>query len=206
MGANTAMAAGIAGMGAYTANWGRTQVPETGNTLVTDWGQRGQAYALNTVTKGVLNGAQSTGDWTQTAVLGAAGEGYQYFVGHAADARPGVGRADPKFTPVQENGFYRVPQVMVDGVLREGKNIGLNEACTSIVAICHGTPISNITNLVPGMNSFATLHDNWGTWLKENGLWNSVTNIGSMPPALLLNYGSLLDQYPYLQNQKKDKK
>jgi hypothetical protein len=35
---------------------------------------------------------------------------------------------------------------------------------------------------------------------------NLFMNIGTMPPAILLNYGSFLDQYPYLQNQKKDKK
>jgi filamentous hemagglutinin len=194
-------------MWAYTTDWGRQIVDKkTGNTLVTDWGQRSQAYALNTATKAVLTGANTTAQLTQTAVLGAAGEGYQYFVGHAADPKPGVDREDPKFTPVQEGGFYRVPQVAVDGVLREGKNIGLNEACSSIVAICHGTPISNSLNLLPGFNSFGTLHDNWMNYFEKQKMDNVFMNIGTMPPALLLNYGSLLDQYPYLRNIKQETK
>lgn len=55
-----------------------------------------------------------------------------------------------------------------------------------------------------GVNAFATLHDGWGGWMdKTGGNWNLVTNIGSMPPALIVNYGALLDQYRYLNSARK---
>ena len=104
----------------------------------------------------------------------------------------------------QENGLYRMKRVMVNGVLREGKNVGHNRSCPSVINICHGTPISNALNTVPGFNSFATLHDGWGEWFKQNGdNWNIGTNLGSMPPALLVNYGALLDQYRYINAKRK---
>lgn len=83
------------------------------------------------------------------------------------------------------------------GLLREGKNIGYNALCTSLLAVCHGTPISNVLNTLPGFNAFATLHDGWGAWLENKGSWNLGTNLGTMPPALLVTYGSLVDQYRY---------
>jgi filamentous hemagglutinin len=92
----------------------------------------------------------------------------------------------------------------VNGVLREGKNLGHNRDCFSIFSICHGTPISNAISTLPGMNAFATLHDSWGEWMdKKGGVWNTATNIGSMPPSLLVNYGALLDQYRYINARRK---
>jgi filamentous hemagglutinin len=52
---NMIIAAGVAGVTAYTADWGRTVLTETGNTVVTDWAKRSQAYALNTAAKGVFD-------------------------------------------------------------------------------------------------------------------------------------------------------
>ncbi len=201
---NMIIAAGVAGVTTYTADWGRTLVTETGNTIVSDWAKRSQAYMLNTAAKGVLTGANSSSDWWTVAGLGLSGEAYQYWVGRGADVRPGVDReSGPMYTPMQEGGLFRVPLETANGVFREGKNIGLGQICTSVIAICHGTPISNALNALPGLNAFATLHDGWGDWLKNNGSWNVATNLGTMPPALFLNYGALLDQYRYINNRRK---
>jgi filamentous hemagglutinin family protein len=197
------IAAGVAGVTTYTANWGRTLTPN-GNSIVTDWAQRSQAYMLNTAAKGVLTGANSNSDWWTVAALGLAGEAYQYWAGRAADAKPGVDRGNPEFDFDEEGSFYRVPRETVNGVLREGKNIGLNEnPCLSLTRICHGTPISNALNTLPGFNAFATLHDGWGEWMAQGKQWNLGTNLGSMPPALLVIYGSLLDQYRYINARRK---
>ncbi|THF63548.1 hypothetical protein E6O51_04930 [Pseudothauera rhizosphaerae] len=194
-----ASAAAIAGLGAYTDMWGRTTT-ENGNTILTDLPERAKAYALNTAAKGILTGADSPEDWATVAGIGLAGEAYQYWVGSEADIRPGVDRPDgPEFTQIPEEGFYRVPKVVVDGVEMAGKNIGLNRVCTSLLAICHGTPISNALNAVPGFNSFATLHDTWMNWLDVNKMTNMITNIGTMPPAIMLNYGSFASQYYWLK-------
>jgi filamentous hemagglutinin len=201
---NMIIAAGVAGVATYTADWGRTVLTETGNTVVTDWAKRSQAYMLNTAAKGVLTGANSSSDWWTVAGLGLAGEAYQYWAGRGADVRPGVDRSNPQFDSNEEGGLYRVPRETVDGVLREGKNIGLNEnPCVSMTRICHGMPISNGLNTLPGFNAFATLHDGWGEWLAQNKNWNVATNLGSMPPALLVNYGALLDQYRYVNAKRK---
>lgn len=96
-----------------------------------------------------------------------------------------------------------MPRAMVNGVLSEGKNLGHNRLCVSLIAICHGTPISNGLNTLPGLNAFATLHDGWGEWMKQGGNWNLATNLGSMPPALLVNYGALIDQYRYINSRRK---
>ena len=201
---NMIIAAGVAGVTTYTADWGRTLTPQD-NTIVTDWAKRSQAYMINTAAKGVLTGANSSSDWWTVAALGLSGEAYQYWVGRGADVRPGVDRADPVVDKLDnEGGLYRMTRVMVNGVLREGKNIGHNEQCMSIVSICHGTPISNALNTLPGFNAFATLHDGWGEWMaKTGGIWNTGTNIGSMPPALIVNYGALLDQYRYINARRK---
>jgi filamentous hemagglutinin len=193
------IAMGVGATDAYTGEWGTTRVQSSGNTMVTDWAQRAQGFGVNTLVKGMLTGASNAQEWATIAGAGAAGEAYRYWVGRSADIRPGLDRpGGPRFEPVIENsGLPRVPQVVVDGVVREGKNIGLNQPCTSLVAICHGTPISNALNTLPGFNAFATLHDTWGNWLDEKGKWNALTNIGSMPPALLINYGSLLDNFYY---------
>jgi large exoprotein involved in heme utilization and adhesion len=81
---NMIIAAGVAGVTTYTADWGRTVLTETGNTVVTDWAKRSQAYMLNTAAKGVLTGANSSSDWWTVAGLGLAGEAYQYWVGVAS--------------------------------------------------------------------------------------------------------------------------
>ena len=198
------IAAGVAGVTSYTDNWGRTLLTDTGNTVVTDWAKRSQAYMLNTAAKGVLTGADSTSDWWTIAGLGLAGEAYQYWVGRNADVRPGVDRENPAFEFDQENGFFRAPREMVNGVLREGKNVGHNQnPCLSMTRICHGTTISNALNTLPEFNAFATLHDGWGEWMKQGNNWNLATNLGSMPPALLVNYGALFDQYRYINFRRK---
>jgi filamentous hemagglutinin len=201
---NTIIAAGVAGMTSYTDTWGTT-LTDNGNKIVTDWAKRSQAYMLNTAAKGALTGAASSNDWWTIAALGLSGEAYQYWVGRGADARPGVDRNNPMVDTLdQENGLYRMPREIVNGELREGKNIGLNEnPCLSITRICHGTPISNALNTLPGFNAFATLHDGWGERMRQGGSWNLGTNLGSMPPALMLTYGSLLDQYRYINARRK---
>jgi filamentous hemagglutinin len=199
---NMIIAAGVAGVTTYTADWGRTVLTETGNTVVTDWAKRSQAYALNTAAKGILSGSNSSSDWWTVAALGLSGEAYQYWVGRGADVRPGVDRENPRFIPVEESGFFRVP--LVDSVLREGKNLGFNSAqCSSIFSICHGTPISNALNTVPGLNAFATLHDTWMNKFANQGIDTPLTNFGTMPPSIILTYGSLIDQYRYINNRRK---
>jgi filamentous hemagglutinin len=196
---NMVIAAGVAGITSYTDTWGK-MLTDKGNTIVTDWAKRSQAYMLNTAAKGVLTGANSNSDWWAVAALGLAGEAYQYWAGRAADAKPGVDRDNPKFTPDAEGGLFRVPREQVNGIWVEGKNIGLNQYCVSVLAVCHGTPISNALNTLPGFNAFATLHD---TWMNNPGFMNTATNLGTMPPALLLTYGSLIDQYRYINARRK---
>jgi filamentous hemagglutinin len=163
-------------------------------------GLRSQAIMLNTAAKGALTGANSNSSWWTIAALGMAGEAYQYWVGRGADVRPGVDRDDSKYKPIEQDGLFRVPQVAVEGVLREGKNIGLNQnPCTSITQICHGTSISNALNTLPGFNAFATLHDTWMNQLSNN----TAINLGTMPPAFLLTYGNLIDQYRYINARRK---
>jgi filamentous hemagglutinin len=199
---NMIVAAGVAGVNSYTDAWGTT-LTNNGNRIVTDWSQRSQAYLLNTAAKGVLTGTSSSSDWWTVAGLGRAGEAYQCWGGRGADPRPGVERPGGLvFKPVEEGGIFRVPRETVDGLLREGKNVGYNEPCTSLLAVCHGTPISNALNTLPGFNAFATLHDGWGAWLEKGEHWNLATNLGSMPPALLVTYVSLLDPYRYLAVQR----
>ena len=199
---NMLIAAGVAGVTTYTDSWGRTLTPK-GNTIVTDWAKRSQAYALNTAAKGVLTGASSSSDWWTIAALGLSGEAYQYWAGRNADARPGVDRGNPVSTFDEENGLFRPSRVFVNGAWQEGKNLGHNEKCFSLISVCHGTPISNALNTVPGLNAFATLHDGWGEWMAQGKQWNLATNLGSMPPALLVNYGALLDQYRYINARRK---
>jgi hypothetical protein len=89
-------------------------------------------------------------------------------------------------------------------VAREGKNIGLNwpslDACQSVYSICHGTYISDALNKIPGFNSFATLHDTWMNQLEiyKDGSMSVLENLGSMPPALLINYGAIYEKYRLL--------
>ena len=203
---NMIVAAGVAGVTSYTDNWGTT-LTDNGNKIVTDWAKRSQAYRLNTAAKGTLTGASSSTDWWTVAGLGFAGEAYQYWVGRAADVRPGVDRQDgPKYTSLQEGDLYRVPREMVNGVLREGKNIGFNDnTCSSLISVCHGTPTSNALNTLPGFNAFATLHDTWMNKFEKIGSDSSFTNFGTMPSALLLTYGGLIDQYKYINTQRKYK-
>lgn len=53
--------------------------------------------------------------------------------------------------------------------------------------------ISNNFNIVSGLNSFATLHDQWMNSLEFNTGREMMLfeNIGSIVPALLINYGAL---------------
>jgi filamentous hemagglutinin len=64
-------------------------------------------------------------------------------------------------------------------------------------------PISNPLSTLPGFNAFATLHDGWCEWMDQGKNWNLATNLGSMPPALIVNYGALLDQYRYLNSARR---
>jgi hypothetical protein len=197
------IAAGVAGVTTYTADWGRTLTPN-GNTIVSDWAKRSQAYALNTAAKGILTGTNSSSDWWTVAALGLSGEAYQYWVGRGADVRPGVDRDNPKFDSVEEGGLFRVPQVTVNDVLREGKKIGFNaNDCASVLSVCHGTTISNGLNTLPGFNAFATLHDTWMNKFQQLGSDSAAMNFGTMPPAIFITYGSLLDQYRYINSRRK---
>ncbi|TBV02118.1 DUF637 domain-containing protein, partial [Stutzerimonas kirkiae] len=191
--------AAIAGLGSYTEGWGRELTSE-GNYKLVDTTERFKAYAANTALKGILSGEDDTKSWLTIAGTGAMMELYQYSVGRGPDARPGVDRSDgARFD--ESSGM--VPRVPIDGALREGKNIGLNRlvgesGCAAFYSICHGTTISNVLNEVPGMNSFATLHDQWMMNLvkaKDGAPMNLLENLGSMPPALLTNYGALYDKY-----------
>ncbi|WP_262377632.1 hypothetical protein [Pseudomonas poae] len=61
-------------------------------------------------------------------------------------------------------------------------------------------------NQVPGFNGFATLHDGWMINLEayKKADMSIFENLGSMPPALLVNYGALYDKYrPAIEAEKK---
>ncbi|KSW25401.1 hypothetical protein AOX63_17070 [Pseudomonas sp. ADP] len=195
-----AAAALIAGFGAgYTEGWGRELTAE-GNYKLISYGDRIKAYAANTALKGILNGSDKD-TWLSIAATGALMELYQYSVGRAPDVRPGVDRENPKFESL-DGGF--VPQVYFDGGMREGKNIGLNwptlEACSAVYSVCHGTFVSDSLNSVPGFNAFATLHDGWMINLEamKGADMSILENIGSMPPAIIVNYGAIYYKYKEL--------
>ncbi|BAQ78055.1 two-partner secretion domain-containing protein [Pseudomonas sp. St29] len=199
----------IAGFGAaFTNEMGRTLSADGNYVYGDDYAGRLKAYAANTALKGALSG-KDRDTWLSIAATGALMELYQYSAGREPDARPGVDRpGGPVFTP-SEGGL--VPQELKDGVIREGKNIGLNRelGCASFYSICHGTPISNGLNKVPGFNAFATLHDTWMINPKDfNAPMSFSENIGTMPPALIVNYGALYDKYRHLieVDKKHDKK
>jgi len=191
--------AAIAGLGSYTQGWGREFTVE-GNYRVVDAGERFKAYAMNTTLKGMLAGDDDAKTWLTIAGSGALMELYQYSVGREPDARPGVDRPDG--SAFDESLGY-VPRVWVDGEWREGKNIGFNRligesGCQYFFSICHGSPVSNSLNSVAGLNSFAALHDQWMVDLvgfKGETPISIFENFGSMPPALLINYGALYDKY-----------
>ncbi|MGY4532116.1 filamentous hemagglutinin family protein [Pseudomonas sp. TE3786] len=191
-------AALIAGVGATTDSWGTKRVVEQ-NLQVVDFGKRAEAYLTNTAVKGSLSGDKNSNTWLAIAGTGALAELYKYSVGRGPDIRPGVERPEgPRFTPLEGN---FVPRVIVDGAYVEGNNLGINwpriDVCSTFYAICHGTPISAGLNQVPGLNSFATIHDSWMTSLeayKEKNM-SVFENLGSMPPALFVNYGALYEMY-----------
>ncbi len=194
--------AATAGLGVYTDGWGRELTAE-GNFKLVDINERLGAYALNTGVKGALT-AENSKDWLVTSTTGAMSEIYEFSTGRGPDVRPGVDRPEGPVVNKLTGGL--VPGVLVDGGLREGKNIGLNlddlATCGKLYSVCHGTAVSNILNDVPGFNSFATLHDSWMNQLesyKGSGM-NVFENIGSMPPAMLINYGALYDKYSHLVN------
>ncbi|MCY1547295.1 hypothetical protein D9M68_833430 [compost metagenome] len=137
--------------------------------------------------------------WLSIAATGALMELYKYSVGRGPDVRPGVDR--PGGSNFDDSSGV-VPQVNVGGYLQEGKNIGLNlpltdSACSGFYSICHGTAVSNLLNDVPGFNAFATLHDQWMISLeKKKGADMTVfENVGSMPPAIFVNYGAIYEKY-----------
>ncbi|MDO9617105.1 MAG: hemagglutinin repeat-containing protein, partial [Pseudomonas sp.] len=202
-----ATSAAVAGLAGYTDSWGR-ELTVDGNYKLVNATERFQAYAMNTALKGLLSGEDNAKSWLTIAGTGAMMELYQYSVGRAPDARPGVDRPDGANF---DSSAGVVPRVTVDGVVREGKNIGLNlpldvDVCKSFYSVCHGTAISNGLNNIPGFNSFATLHDQWMISLEmhKGGDMNVFENIGSMPPALLVNYGAIYEKYrPLIEASKK---
>ncbi|WP_236185437.1 hypothetical protein [Pseudomonas protegens] len=114
-----------------------------------------------------------------------------------------------------------MPRVTISGIEREGNDVGLNQACTSLLAIFHGMLLSNFLSDVPGVNAFATLHDTWmnrlielkklswqlGGSLGEKPDMSIFENIGSMPPALIVNCGAIIDKYrPLTDAVRKDEK
>ena len=199
-----ATGAAIAGFGAaFTDGWGRELTSE-GNYKTVSYAERVKAYTANTALKGVLSGKDKS-SWLTIAGTGALTEIYQYSAGRGPDTRPGVDRVKGPEYEVLPDGF--VPREVYNGVDRDGKNIGLNltEGC-GIFSICHGTPISNGLNQVPGFNSFATLHDTWMSDLEtyKGDEMSFIENIGSMPPALFVNYGAIYDKYrPQIEAEKK---
>ncbi|WP_413817397.1 hemagglutinin repeat-containing protein [Pseudomonas sp. P8_241] len=198
----------IAGFGAaFTDGWGRELTTE-GNYKTVSYAERVNAYTANTALKGVLSG-EDKDSWMAIAGTGALMEIYQYSAGRAPDVQSGVDRQGGAQYAAGLDKF--VPMELVDGVMREGNNIGLNriDDCASFYAVCHGTPISNLLNKVPGFNAFATLHDGWMMDLEAHkGTGMSVfENLGSMPPALLVNYGALYDKYlPLIEVEKNREK
>lgn len=200
-----ATGAAIAGFGAaFTNSWGR-ELTSDGNYKTVSYAERVKAYTANTALKGVLSGKDKK-SWLTIAGTGALTEVYEYSAGRGPDVRPGVDRDTGPAYEAGADGF--VPRQYTDGVMREGKNIGLNKAvgCDSFYAVCHGTPISNMLNQVPGFNAFATLHDGWMIDLEayKGTSMSMFENLGSMPPALITNYGALYDKYrPQIEAEKK---
>lgn len=150
----------IAGFGAaVTDGWGRELTTE-GNYKTVSYAERVKAYTANTALKGVLSGKDKD-SWITIAGTGALMEIYHYSAGRAPDVQSGVDRQEGAQYAAGSDKF--VPMELLDGVMREGKNIGLNriDDCASFYAVSHGTPISNMLNKVPDFNAFATLHDGW---------------------------------------------
>ncbi|OFJ41000.1 hypothetical protein BJN42_09000 [Pseudomonas koreensis] len=198
-------AAIIAGAGSYTNTWGKVVGPQ-GNLITQSVTERLKAYAVNTALKGLLTGDGSDKSWLTIAGTGALAEIYAYWTGRGPDIRPGEDRpGGPEFTQLEDG---LVPREWINGEWVEGKNIGLNKECASLLAVCHGTLISNIANSVPGMNAFATLHDTWMDKLiiAKGGMdMTLIENLGTMPPALVVNYGALYDQYrPLIEQTKRE--
>ena len=54
-------------------------------------------------------------------------------------------------------------------------------------------------------SNIETLHDTWMNKFEKIGSDSSFTNFGTMPSALLLTYGGLIDQYKYINTQRKYK-
>ncbi|VVP60656.1 hypothetical protein [Pseudomonas fluorescens] len=187
-----------------TDGWGRELTTE-GNYKTVSYAERVKAYTANTALKGVLSGEDKY-SWLAIAGTGALMEIYQYSAGRDPDVRSGIDRqTGPKYDAGPDK---FVPTELLGDVMREGKNIGLNKTadCASFYSVCHGTPISNILNKALGFNAFATLHDGWMIDLEAHkGTGMSIfENLGSMPPALLVNYSALYDKYrPLIEAEKK---
>ncbi|MFJ2357406.1 hemagglutinin repeat-containing protein [Pseudomonas fluorescens] len=198
-------AAIIAGAGSYTGEWG-TKIGPQGNKITISVTERLKAFAVNTALKGLLTGDGSDKSWLTIAGTGALAEIYAYWTGRGPDVRSGEDRAGGPKVDQLDGGL--VAREWVAGEWIEGKNIGLNDSCTSLLAVCHGTLISNIANSVPGMNAFATLHDTWMNKLiiaKDGVNMTWWENLGTMPPALAVNYGALYDKYrPLIEQTKRE--
>ena len=81
----------------------------------------------------------------------------------------------------------------------KGDGSPINRIAFSNLA-AEGGFVSQATNQISGFNSFSVVHDIWGGVLQPASplLWNlGITNFGSMPPALLVNYSALLAQQPH---------
>ena len=198
----------IAGFGAaFTDGWGR-EVTSEGNYKTVSSIERVKAYIANVALKGALSG-KDRNTWMTIAGTGALMEIFQYSVGREPDTRSGVDRQTGAEYEIGPDKF--VPRELVGGVMREGKNIGLNnvKGCSGFYALCHGTSIGNMLNKIPGFNSFATLHDGWMIDLEtsKGSEMSDFENFGSMPPALVVNYGALYDKYrPLIDRERESEK
>ncbi len=61
-----------------------------------------------------------------------------------------------------------------------------------------GSPASNVLNNGPGFASLSHVHDNLMGSLSCCGIAYLVTNVSSVPHAIVMTYGALLNRYPYI--------
>jgi len=61
-----------------------------------------------------------------------------------------------------------------------------------------GSPASNVLNNGPGFASLSHVHDNLMGLLSCCGIAYLVTNVSSVPHAIVMTYGALLNRYPYI--------
>jgi len=162
-----------------------------------DWSAPGRITA-RAVTGGVtadLQGGDFRTGFIYSGASATASWGYQKIVGYIANPMPGNGLASP-------TGDYRP---LADGrVPLPDKNIiGLNDALVNTGNAWsdfwenlgkQGAFPGTVLNVVPGINATAYLHDTvWNQWVAQGVPFNAVTNYGTMLPAAVVSYGSLLD-------------